>query len=266
MERNEVSASAILNAIIQAILDSGSKLVIDGSFYKEVGLLVADPAVPYPSIRDLLISEASAGKRKLLDFGCGAGSYRALCEEIGFSWTGLNYEEGMALGARDKAHNQNNIYFYDGKNIPADNDEYDTVFSMQVFEHLDDINGTFMELYRILRIGGGIIGSVSQLEQMHDFSTYNFTPYGLKIACQKAGLTLERVYPRLDVFTFLLRRLLIVTSGNNENSFSGALKENSEIVKLLYDYGKRIKSDDTRIALLQLMFSSHFSFKIRKLK
>nr|WP_245396678.1 class I SAM-dependent methyltransferase [Jiella sonneratiae] len=241
-------------------------MVIDGSFHIEIGPLVAKASEAIHRPEDLLAIESKRGATTLLDFGCGTGAYRRLCESHGFQWTGLNYAEGMSDGARAAAKRLDDIAFYDGRCIPAEDNCFDVVFSMQVFEHLTDIAATFSELARVMRPGGAIVGSVSQLEQMHDYSTFNFTPYGLKTASEAAGLRLEKVYPRFDAFTFLFRRLLIVTSGTNENSLSMELRHDNMVMQEFERYGKRIGMDEVRTSLMKLMFSSHFAFVVRKEK
>ena len=252
----------MLAAMVRAILSTGEKMVMDGSFYKEIGPIVSAERVSSPV--ELFPAEVEKGARSLLDFGCGTGAYRARCESSGLSWTGLNYAEGMSSGARSAAETNGDIVFYDGINIPFEDASFDVVFSMQVFEHLPNIPATFSELARILKPGGAIVGSVSQLEQMHDYSTFNFTPYGLKLASASAGLNLEVVYPRFDAFTFLFRRLLIVTSGTNENSVSPELRPDNGVMRAIEEFGERIGADAVRTNLMKLMFASHFAFVIRK--
>ena len=260
--RNEIPTSEMIAAIVRAILSAGDKMVIDGSFYKEIGPLVSPTQVSSPT--ELLAPEAGRGAASLLDFGCGTGAYRGAVEKLGLQWTGLNYADGMSKGARTEASRMGEIVFYDGVNIPFEDASFDLVFSMQVFEHLPNVPATFTELARILKPGGAIVGSVSQLEQMHDYSTYNFTPYGLKLASAAAGLKLEAVFPRFDAFTFLLRRLLIVTSGTNENSLSPHSRPDNGVMKAIEEFGKRVGADEVRTNLMKLMFASHFAFVIRK--
>jgi hypothetical protein len=40
----------------------------------------------------------------------------------------------------------------------------------------------------VLKVGGYLVGSVSHLEPYHGYSTFNYTPYGFRIICQRYAL------------------------------------------------------------------------------
>lgn len=264
MSRNEISAHHFLTAMIASILDSGTELVIDGSFYQEIGDLVEQDTLTAKNSEVIVKDHAVPGKR-LLDFGCGTAAYRPFLEGLGYDWTGVNYKEGMADNAASIAEtlNDDKMFFYGGLELPFPDASFDVVYSFQVFEHIQDIGITFSEISRVLKPGGRLIGAVGYMEQIHDYSTFNFTPYGLKIASDAAGLKVHRIHPKTDAFTFLLRRFLVVTSASDDNSLTPSFRENNPVHQMMSDYAMK-HGDIKRANLFRLMFSAHYSFDIEK--
>ena len=262
MTRNEVSAERVLEALVGGILESGQTAVLDGSFYQEMAPYVENQTTAVTSPEALVRGVCRPGRSRLLDFGCGTGAYRSMLEDLGYEWHGVNYRDGMNVeaAAAAEAAPDPRMKFYDGLYLPFPDNHFDVVYSFQVFEHIQSIPTTFAEIRRVLKPGGSLIGAVSYLEQMQDYSTFNFTPYGFKLAVQQAGLNLLKLYPRYDAFTFLLRRLLIVTSGSDDNSLSPALQVDNAIGRAFVAFGERLGLTDTETNLLRLMFSTHFAF------
>lgn len=264
-QRNEISAHLVLEAMVKGIFASGTTVVVDGSMDQQIGAYVSQNDTIILSPQELVASIFQSDRKALLDFGCGTGGQRTMLENFGYLWRGVNYREGMAESVRDLAAADRRIDFYDGLYLPYDDSSFDVVYSFQVFEHIQDIGVTFSEIARILKPGGSLVGSMSYLEQFHDYSTYNFTPYGMKIAAEKAGLQLVRLYPSYDVFTWMARRLLVVTSASDENSLTDTLRTDNEIHRAFVNYGERCGLQPRMINLLRLMFSAHFTFHINKI-
>ena len=62
------------------------------------------------------------------------------------------------------------------------------------------------EVSRVLRPGGTLAGSTSHLEAFHSRSVWNYTPYGLMLLLEEAGLELVEVRPVIDAFTLVAWR------------------------------------------------------------
>jgi SAM-dependent methyltransferase len=250
--------------MVRSILMSGTDVALDASLYHELKGIVDQSSLDAKS-PELLAQEAFvADANNLLDFGCGTGQHRDMLEKYGYRWSGVNYLEGMASGVRELAAADDSIQFYDGLHLPYETASFDVVYSFQTFEHVQNIATSFSEIERVLKPSGRLIGAVSYLEQIHDYSTYNFTPYGLKLAANGAGLKLERLYPSFDVFTWMFRRLLIVTSGEEQNSLTDSLGRANSIHQSFADYGVANGLDVETINMLRIMFSSHLTFQIAK--
>ncbi len=264
MTRREISAHRMIELVVNAILDNGDSAIIDGSYYDEISPYVEQDTTDVKSPEDLAERLCREGARELLDFGCGTGDHREMLEEFGYRWRGVNYRDGMALQAASTADTDDRILFYDGRTLPFPDEEFDVVYSFQVFEHLQDIKATFSEIRRVLKPGGSLVGSVSYLEQIHDYSTFNFTPYGFKLACDDEKINPIKLYPRYDAFTFLLRRLMVVTTGSDENSLTAELVADNSIGKAFVDYGSRLGIGAVETNLLRMMFSTSFAFHARR--
>ena len=55
---------------------------------------------------------------------------------------------------------------------------------------------------------GWLAGSTSHLEAFHSRSVWNYTPYGLMLLLEEAGLDLVEVRPVIDAFTLVAWRAL----------------------------------------------------------
>lgn len=262
--RNEISAARLIESIVKSIFDSASMTVIDGSFHEQLVNVVDNETTDVRSVEDLLRMARDMGHSTVLDFGCGTAGHRGMLENFGYSWTGVNYSSGMEKEAAEVSKQNQNIDFYDGLKLPYENGSFDVIYSFQTFEHIQNIQQTFSEIYRVLKPNGHLIGQVSYMEQIHDYSTFNFTPYGFKIACEQAGLKLNKIYPKFDAITWLVRRLIICTSGSDDNSLSHMMSGNNPIGDAFIDYGRRQNLTTAQTNLFRLMFSSHFVFDVSK--
>jgi len=260
----ELGVDRLLDALIAGILENATTAVLDGAFYHEISPYVDHDSVEPKSVIDILNAIRHERNHKLLDFGCGVGGHRQALQSLGFHWTGINYRDGMATGAAVVAETDRDILFYDGKTLPFADDHFDVVYSFQTFEHIHHIDLTFAEIWRVLKPGGHLVGQVGYLEQIHDFSTFNFTPYGLKIAALRNGFGLKEIYPKHDVFSFLLRRLLVVSTASNDNSLTHMLDPSGSIHRAFVQWGKTLDLSIERINLMRLMFSANFVFHLEK--
>jgi hypothetical protein len=80
------------------------------------------------------------------------------------------------------------------------------------------------------------------------------------MACDQAGLRLQKIYPRFDAFSWLMHRLLVVTGGTDENSIAARLSPTNDVGRAFDEYGQRMGRSIKEINLLRLMFCSHFTF------
>jgi SAM-dependent methyltransferase len=255
----------MLEDLLTAVCDQASNLQLDGSFEAEIGPLVPQDTTDAKSAEQLLAEAFDPARARLLDFGCGMMHHRPFIESLGYQWRGVDYLDAVSLTVRESvASKDQDISFYNGLTLPFEDASFDAVYSMLVFQHIQNIDVTFSELSRVLTPGGRIIGQVSYLEQMQDFMTFNFTPYGMKMACQRNGLDLRQVFPKHDAFAFLTRRLLITLGSSDDTPFNGMLDPTGFFHQRIIETGKRLGLPIRYINLVRLMFCTHFTFEIVK--
>lgn len=263
----EARLGALLAEIIQPQA-MGRGVSLEGTLWSEMAPFVESEVVSSKGVFDVLAAYRSPTHNRLLDFGCGQGGYRAPLESEGWDWTGVDYLEGVApyvAGAVEAQGDDPKVFFYDGRTLPFASDHFDVVFSMLVFEHVQHIDMTFAEIARVLKPGGRLVGMVAYLEPTHDFSTFNFTPIGLKVASERNGLALHRVYPAYDVFHFLAFRLAQAVQSPDAEALGSAFNDpNNALHASFAALGRERGLTPTQLNLLKLQFSTFVIFDVEK--
>lgn len=124
----------------------------------------------------------------ILEIGCGTG---CVLKEIhqSFSQVKLSgsdlYSEGLQF-----AHTrvpQASFYQMDAYDIPFRN-EFDVILALDVIEHIEDDEKALAEIYRAIRLGGGLILTVPQhgwLWSVHDEKAYHKRRYSWQMLRRK---------------------------------------------------------------------------------
>ena len=145
---------------------------------------------------------------RVLDLGCGAGDsvdlFRSLDSAV--EWTGVDIEGSPEVESRTR--DDARFVTFDGVNLPFGDADVDLVYCKQVLEHVRHPEPLLAEVGRVLRTGGCFAGSTSHLEAFHSYSVWNYTPYGLTLMLEDAGLEVLEVRPVIDAFTLIAWRAL----------------------------------------------------------
>jgi SAM-dependent methyltransferase len=145
---------------------------------------------------------------RVLDLGCGAGGSVDLFRELEprVQWVGADIERSPEVAERTRTDAE--FVTFDGEHLPFADASFDFVYCKQVLEHVRRPGQLLQEVGRVLRLDGAFAGSTSHLEAFHSRSVWNYTPYGLMLLLEEAGLDLVEVRPVIDAFTLVAWRAL----------------------------------------------------------
>jgi SAM-dependent methyltransferase len=135
--------------------------------------------------RDLRLAIYEFGIGKVLDIGCGNKPYESLFDNA-TSYTGCDIVQS--------SDNRVDV-ICPSTDIPLQDEGYDTVFSTQVLEHVEDHGKMLSEAFRLLKPGGNIILSAPMVWPHHEepYDFFRFTRYGLEYLFKKTGFTDIRI-------------------------------------------------------------------------
>jgi SAM-dependent methyltransferase len=119
----------------------------------------------------------------VLDVGCGLRPYEDLFPDG--SYVGIDVE----VSGRPPGDKQPDRYF-DGLNIPFEDERFDRVICTQVLEHSVDPDALLREMHRVLRPGGRLLITVPFMWGLHEvpFDFRRYSMYGIPRAVEAAGL------------------------------------------------------------------------------
>jgi SAM-dependent methyltransferase len=207
---------------------------------------------------DVLMTGLSRPER-VLDLGCGEGRsvdrFRRHHPEV--DWVGVDIADSQE--ARRRRRTDATFVTYDGLVVPFPDESFDLVYSSQVLEHVRDPLGQLREINRVLRPGGALIGSTSQLEPFHSRSYWNYTVFGFVSLCTDAGLVVEEIRPGLDGMTLTMRSFLDRPPG-----FDRWWSDESPLNEMIDEWARDTQASAVRTNLRKLAFAGQFSFLARR--
>jgi SAM-dependent methyltransferase len=157
--------------------------------------------------------------RHVLDVGCGNKPYESLFEGLTDSYVGCDV-------IQSDGHKVDVIC--PATQLAFEDDQFDTVFSTQVIEHVDDPFKMLSECFRVLKKGGYLILSAPFTWELHEepYDFYRFTKYGLKSMLEKHGFDVIYVNPNGGKWAavFQLNINMIYSSFKKKSFFSKILK------------------------------------------
>lgn len=125
-------------------------------------------------------------KGDLLDIGCGNKPYELLFEGLITKYIGCDIIQS----------NQNKVDVLSAaNNIPLENESFDTIFSTQTIEHVEDHQGLVNEAYRLLKPGGYFILSGPMYWPLHEepYDFFRFTKHGYRYILEKTNFNIVKI-------------------------------------------------------------------------
>jgi ubiquinone/menaquinone biosynthesis C-methylase UbiE len=126
--------------------------------------------IEWPAVADMI---GPVENQRALDLGCGSGVYSLRFARLGAEVAALDLSEAMIALAREKARERGlKIDFRVAdisKPLAFDDGEFDLVFTATVLHYVEDLEGFFSEVARVMKPRGQMIASV-----LHPTSTALF--------------------------------------------------------------------------------------------
>lgn len=138
--------------------------------------------------RDIKHAAGAHGRGKLLDVGCGNKPYETL----------FNSEPGDYIGCDVVQSNGNKAdVICKATDLTFPDNSFDTVFSTQVMEHVDNSDKMMSECNRVLKPGGTLILSVPLCWELHEepYDFFRFTKYGLRELSERNNFEVIDIMP-----------------------------------------------------------------------
>jgi len=122
--------------------------------------------------------------KKLLDLGCGNGSFISFAEKNGFECYGLDIDQTSinAAKTRNLQARFENGFLNDLEQISGLPKKYDVITMFEVFEHIDTPLKVISKIKSLLNDGGYFIGSLPNIERFRMWThnmNYERPPYHL---------------------------------------------------------------------------------------
>lgn len=202
---------------------------------------------------------ADAPAPAVLDLGCGTGDSVELFRRLnaGSSWVGLDVDDSAEVRARTRTDAE--FATFDGERVPFGDGSFDIVYCAQVLEHVPRPEPLMAEVARVLRPGGQLVGSTSQLEPFHSRSTFGYSPYGLTLLFERAGLEVLELRPSIDAFTLILRRGL-----GGPRLFERWWTRESPLNRAIDLFAGARRLDPAAVNAVKLLFCGQFAFRARR--
>lgn len=213
------------------------------------------------TLAEHMAARALEGQRSaaVLDLGCGTGRsveiFRSLSPEA--SWVGVDIDDSDEVRARTREDAE--FHTFDGEHLPFEGGRFDLVYCAQVLEHVRRPGPLLAEAQRVLRPGGRLAGSTSQLEPFHSRSTWNYTPHGLALLLEEAGFDDLELRPGIDALTLIARRGL-----GAPRFFNRWWSVESPLNRAIGLFARARGLDAAQANAVKLLFCGQFAFLARR--
>ena len=140
-----------------------------------LGAIFNDFFITRVGLLDFISSNAHEIKGRILDVGCGEKPYANLFAAT--EYIGIDIEQS------GHDHTRSDIdVFYDGLNIPFEDNSFDSIVCFEVLEHVFEPEKIIQEMYRVLKPGGKLMLTTPFIWNEHEipYDYGRYTYFGLK--------------------------------------------------------------------------------------
>lgn len=145
-----------------------------------------DRYIARKSIKESLQLALGKFSGHLLDIGCGKMPYKKfICDNATVSkYTGLDIETALIYDPNSKPD-----FFWNGKTMPFENNQFNCALATEVLEHCPDPEIVLKETYRVLKKDGVLFFTVPFLWTLHEVPNdeYRYTPFSIKRHLENSG-------------------------------------------------------------------------------
>jgi len=133
-------------------------------WYEEVWDELPDDLAPeaLPQRREFLLAGVAPGDR-VLDLGCGDGTFTAALAQVGARPTGADVAEAALLRARERQPGADYVRIEPHGPWPFPDGGFDAVWAGEVIEHVADTERWVGEVRRVLRPGGRLLATTPRV-------------------------------------------------------------------------------------------------------
>ncbi len=157
----------------------------------------------------------------VLDYGAGKAPYKSIFTKCD-KYIALDYSESAEL----YGYKNGETIYYDGKVIPLEDETVDNAVSIEVLEHIEDLENSLNEIRRVLKCGGILLFTVPMVQPLHGepYDFRRFTKYGIEKMLKEKGFEMISIcgstrmkdtIKRLKIMNTRYKFQKIVTVWNN---------------------------------------------------
>jgi SAM-dependent methyltransferase len=154
-----------------------------------------------------LLRIAPLASGRLLDIGCGNKPYLGMLQRV---------DAYIGCDIVQSSNNKVDV-MSSAMSLPFSANSFDTVFSTQVIEHVEDHQSLCNEAYRVLKTGGYFLLAGPMYWHLHEepYDFFRFTKHGFRLILEKAGFEVVEIKSNGGKWAVLGQVLIHTVAGEN---------------------------------------------------
>lgn len=155
-------------------------------------------------LKDSILKYSQHLSGRMMDFGCGSKPYKSfftISEYIGVDFENEGHPH----------HNEQIDVFYNGESLPFQANQFDSILSTEVFEHIFNLEIVLKELNRVLKTDGKILITCPFVWNEHEipYDYARYTRFALFNLLKNTGFEVVEYSKAGDFITALFQLLIL---------------------------------------------------------